>query len=197
MKKAPGYFPDAKDAEFSFSFWSNLAATWDLEDDKDGISVLYGYEKYSEDWWALMENIAQLMKDNRSNDLLINIPALLKDGGTYLDENGDYVFNWSKFDEYIEFFVDRGVVKRLEGYAILMCVYGQTYRVAILDDDGNGGIKKVTVDYDIEQAQKWLQQLIPALCDHLEEKGWDEIWMQIFFSRFFPFMKNSLVFTMI
>lgn len=155
MKKAPGYFPDAKDAEFSFSFWSNLAATWDLEDDKDGISVLYGYEKYSEDWWALMENVAQLMKDNRSNDLLINIPALLKDGGTYLDENGDYVFNWSKFDEYIEFFVDRGVVKRLEGYAILMCVYGQTYRVAILDDDGNGGIKKVTVDYDIEQAQKW------------------------------------------
>ena len=29
-------------------------------------------------------------------------------------------------------------MKRLEGYAILMCVYGQTYRVAILDDDGNG-----------------------------------------------------------
>ncbi len=170
--------PDSKDAEFSFSFWSNLAATWDLEDEYDGISVLYGYEKYSHEWWALMDNIAQLMKDNRSNDLMINIPALLKDGGTYIDENGDYVFNWNRFDEYIQFFMDRGVVKRLEGYAILMCVYASNYNVAILQENGDQPLKKATVAFDTEEGQKWLQQMIPALCAHLEEKGWDEMWFQ-------------------
>lgn len=170
--------PDSDEATFNFSFWSNLAGTWYNTDDKDGVSVLYDYERYSEEWWALMDSVAELMRDNRSNNLYINMITLLRDGGTTLGEDGTYHFDWSRFDEYIQFFMDRGVVKRLEGMTLLSCVYGSTYDIAVLLPDENGELQPTIVGWDDAAGQNYLDQVIPAMVEHLNEKGWDEIWFQ-------------------
>ena len=171
--------PDAKDGEFGFSFWSNVAGLWEANDEKDQTLILYGYERYSDNWWQLVDDIAQLMKDNRSNNLYINPLTLVKDGpGTTLDENGDYVFDWTRFDEYIQFFIDKGVVKNLEGMTLLACVYGSDYRVYTLVGEAGEKLRRETKEYDDPISQKWLEQFIPAYVQHITEKGWDEIWIQ-------------------
>ena len=171
--------PDSADAEFSFSFWSNIAGTWELNDDMDQIKRLYGYDRYSDEWWQLVGNIADLMRENRSNNLYINPLTLVKDGpGTRIDEEGNYHFDWSRFDEYIEFFMDKGVVKQLEGMTLLACQYGSDYLVYTLTGEPGEALTRETLTWDDPQSQKWLEQFIPAYVQHITEKGWDEIWIQ-------------------
>lgn len=171
--------PEPSEGEFGFSFWSNIAGLWDLNDENDQIAVLYGYERWSDDWWALVGDIAQLMKDNRSNNLYINPVTLVKDGpGTRLDENGVYHFDWSRFDEYIEYFIEKGVVKNLEGMTLLSCVYGSDYNVYTLTGELNQPLRHETLGFSDPRSQAWLEQFIPAYVDHITEKGWDEIWIQ-------------------
>jgi hypothetical protein len=55
------------------------------------------------------------MQKNRFNTLLVPMYDLLIDGGTTLDSNGTYTFDFSLFDQFIQVFIDEGAVKWLVG----------------------------------------------------------------------------------
>jgi hypothetical protein len=85
----PVIIPDACESKFKFIIWQQILSTTIYRE--------YGYKKYTKEWWEVVSDIADKMAENRINDLYVNTQNLLLDGGTYIDENGNYVFNWSKF----------------------------------------------------------------------------------------------------
>lgn len=169
--------PDPANSMYDNSFWSQLVGAWTTNE--DFIFNEYGYTRYSSQWWALMDKFAMLFKEQRTNNLFVNTIILLHDGGTTIDNNGNYTFNWSKFDEFIQLFIDRGVVKRLEGYAILEKGVGfGAYNMSIINKDANGNMIRQDVPYSSTEAQNFCSQYWPALKDHLQSKGWYGMWWQ-------------------
>ncbi|GIP32663.1 glycoside hydrolase domain-containing protein [Paenibacillus sp. J2TS4] len=143
--------PDSKDGAFHITNWAWTAGRLYSNDADDAVFKQYGYPRYSQQWWNLMDIFAESMKEHRINTLLVPTYNLLKDGpGTRIDENGGYIFDWSKFDEYVQFFIDKGVIKRLEGahLAYQSSVYKQfrivtlveDKRVRLVDQSGKGGL---------------------------------------------------------
>jgi len=169
--------PDAKDSTFNNSQWMQFYGP-DSTDvvNGDNLKNAYGYPRLSADWWTLMENFAKNAKNYRTNSIPVNYVYMLLDGGSTLDANGVYTFNWSVFDQVIQFFIDRGAVKRLEGFAtgtiIDRDVNGNPYRNWILNNPND---PKLT---------NWINQFFPALKAHLESKHlpdgrtWASIWWQ-------------------
>jgi hypothetical protein len=120
--------PDSRDAAFSLEYWVNTVGFWwrrPALEQRDFILEYYGHEKYSEGWWRLLGAIADNMRENRINVLFVRTQDLLLDGGTALAENGRYRFAWGRFDEYVQFFIDRKAVKKLAGFHIIRQTEGE------------------------------------------------------------------------
>lgn len=168
----PVIIPDACESKFKFIVWQQILSTTIYRE--------YGYKKYTKEWWEVVSDIADKMAENRINDLYVSTQNLLLDGGTYIDENGNYVFNWSKFDEYIEFFRKRNIFKILIGDHLTSCDYRTlTHPLVLIKSDENG---KLVVDIERDWANEtsvhWLNEFLPALEKHLEELGVIDIWYQ-------------------
>ena len=116
--------PDPENAAFQFLIWQQmLNSHTSVSSRPTPIFREYGYARWTPEWWEVVEDIADKMKKNRINDLWVETPTLLLDGGSTVDEVGNYTFNWSKFDEYIEYFLKRGGIKILIGCHITTCYY--------------------------------------------------------------------------
>ncbi|MCD9022425.1 glycoside hydrolase domain-containing protein [Cohnella silvisoli] len=169
--------PDAKDSTFNNSQWMQFYGP-DSTDvvNGDNLKNAYGYPRLSADWWTLMENFAQNAKDYRMNSIPVNYVYMLLDGGSTLGANGVYTFNWSVFDQVIQFFIDRGTVKRLEGFTTGV----------IIDRDANGNLFRnwILNSPNDPKLVNWINQFFPALKAHLESKllpdgrTWASIWWQ-------------------
>lgn len=175
--------PDSDDAHFKTMHWQQIGGTWHFDSyanshPNDNIRLMYGHKRWTAEWWDLVEDMAQKMKDYRTNALFVNTQKLLLDGGTTIDSKGNYDFNWSKFDEYIQFFIDQGVVKSLESHALTRPIYGNTFEMYLIKNDKNGIPMTTTVEYGTAASEMWVNQFIPALYDHLQQKGWLDMWMQ-------------------
>lgn len=176
--------PDSCDGRFNFMHHQQITGAWWLESTKnyhpnDPITMIYGYERWTNEWWEVVNDIAELMRECRMNFLYVNIPQLLLDGGTTLMDNGQYVFNWSKVDEYIEFFMNKGVVKCLEGTHIASIDYSiMHFTTYLLKRNSKREMHVATSPANTEESENWLRQYLPALQAHIEEKGWLPIWYQ-------------------
>ncbi|MFC5402673.1 glycoside hydrolase domain-containing protein [Cohnella soli] len=175
--------PDSKDGAFQYSAWQQIGGTWHLESyanshPTDNIKVIYGYERWTPQWWSLVADMAQQMKDHRLNVLFVNTPQLLLDGGTTFDASGNYVFNWTKFDEYVQYFMNQGVVKSLESHALTVPIYNQSFMAYLIKKDTSGVPMTAITTYGTAETNKWYDQLLPALYSHLQAKGWLSLWNQ-------------------
>ncbi len=171
--------PDTDQASFTYMHHQQITGSWWLLEEHDPIYQLYGYHRWTEPWWQVVGDIAEKMRSHRQNSLYVNIQQLLLDGGTTVDETGTYHFNWSKLDEYIDFFVRAGVVKQLEGTHITGIDYAtMNFNIFMLKRDENGAMTLGTEPCDGTKALEWLSQYLPALQSHIEEKGWLGIWYQ-------------------
>ena len=173
----PVTIPDSKEGEFNLEYWSFFPGAWYHDySEADFVHNYYGYKKYSKEWWELIDKVAQNMQENRCNTLLVRSQDLLLDAGTSIDADSKYSFNWSLFDKYIQRFIDKDVVKRLVGFQLLeQC---SVDHVHVLKQDSDGNIKVINEPVGSKSAENWLDQYLPALKSHLEEKGWLNIWMQ-------------------
>uniref|UniRef100_UPI003F499C7C glycoside hydrolase domain-containing protein n=1 Tax=Nonomuraea bangladeshensis TaxID=404385 RepID=UPI003F499C7C len=174
----PVTLPDARDSAFTNVLWTLFFGDLSHEEyEVETIKKFYGIDRYSADWWTLMDNVAKVMKEHRTNNLTLPMINFLRDGGTYLDASGRYHFNWSRFDQVVEFFLARGGIKRLEGFWTNGGPgYWSKWDVQIIDAAG----KRAWVDWDSPEAARWIDQYIPALKAHLAEKGWtDRWWMHV------------------
>jgi hypothetical protein len=99
--------PPAKDSDFNNTIWPYFF--------NSTVNGIYGHAQYSASWWQLIDNWADNMVEYRTNTVSIHLIHRLQDGGSTVDSTGKYTFNWSRVDEYIEHFLAKGVVKRIEG----------------------------------------------------------------------------------
>lgn len=184
VKVADITIPDAANANFRFMHHQQIAGTWFYDatpthHPQDVIVQLYKYERWTPQWWELLEDMAIHLKKSRVNVLFVNTQQLLLDGGTSIN-NGIYTFNWSRFDEYIQFFLDKGGINAMEGihFGSTIGAVGETYRSYILNRNNEGTMCSTNITPMENGCQTFYSQFIPALYKHLKEKGWLHMWIQ-------------------
>lgn len=179
--------PEANVAECNFYFWQANVGWYNKPRNEDSIERFYGYSRYSEEWWSLMEKFAESNRRNRNNFLMVPTVTLLFDGGTTLDADGQYTFVWDKFDQFVQFMLDSGCVKHLVGnqLAYRNNGWGSNYESYIIDRDLTGASTLSNVTIACEKTENWFSQFLPALRDHLKtkiisgtQKTWLDIWQQ-------------------
>lgn len=128
-----------------------------------------------------MDTFATDMKQYRNNNLTMNVVRLLLDGGSTVDTDGTYTFNWSRFDQYADFFIKNGAVKRIEGFWMNgPALNRSTWQTETIGRDSKGKPVRQYVDFDSPQAKGWIKQFVPALKKHVTDMGWaDQWWMHI------------------
>ncbi len=172
--------PDAGSDESNYNiiFWQlmiggGFGKTYADSHASDTMVKHFGCERWTEDWWKIVGDIADLMKENRLNTLYLPTVQLLLDGGSVRNGDGTWTFNFSKFDEYVEFFLERGVVNRFMGY---MMMTGGNTNCILREEDGRSCTG--TVKFDSADSDAWFDAYLPALYEHLHAKGWADRWTQ-------------------
>lgn len=136
-------------------------------------------EPFSARYWELLKLLANTMRDHGQNTYIIrsrpefnladnSLPEMIK---TKFD-NGKYSFDFTHFDETVEFLMREGGLKRIEGSHLGSKISGWMSDIGIIVP----GVGMRPVDNDT--VKNYLSQFIPALYSHLKSKGWDKIYMQ-------------------
>ena len=124
-------------------------------------------EPYSDRYWELLASMANVMRDHGQNTYIFrDWPGLCG-----IDCNGtQYSFNFTNFDKMAELFINEGGLKRIEGGHL---------SGGRLDTGIGIAIPKVgNRPFDNDTVQNFLSQFLPALYNHLEMKGWKNIYVQ-------------------
>lgn len=178
--------PPANQSEFTNVLWTNFLGLTSYDPGKgDTVKLFYDHDRYSAGWWQLIDNWADTMKRYRQNNLQLPLLSLLRDGGSKVDAAGNYTFNFSRFDEVAQRFLDKGVVHTLEGFT---GAGPQTrernsqypkYLIEVIPKVASQPVPDY-VWYDAAAAENWYQQFYPALRQHLVQKGWlDKFWIHV------------------
>ncbi|GAA0578952.1 DUF4091 domain-containing protein [Kribbella sandramycini] len=183
--------PDPKDQTFETTLWNTFFGELSWAPEGRTVEETYKYERYTPEYWELLERVAEQMKRHRTNTLTLPLVNLLIDGNTTVTNNsnatGVYTFDWSRIDQIVEFMVARGVVKRLEGFWVSADTYNwgrpqdDIREVEIIDGLGGKGQRNY-VNWDSPKAKNFIDQFIPALKQHLDAKGWTtglDYWMHV------------------
>jgi hypothetical protein len=174
----PVTIPDAKDSGFTDVEWTLFFGTVSYDEPPvETMLANYGFSPFTPKWWQLMEDYAKLRRDYRNNDLTLPMTTLLKAGNTTVDANGMVHFDWSKVDQVVKFFTDRGTVSRLEGFWVNGGPnYWTHWDVETLARDADGKTVKKYVPWTSPEADRWIQQYVGALRDHVHQMGWTGKW---------------------
>ena len=127
--------PDSSVSEFNLEYFFLPFDNFPYKDHKGAKDVEdYGYERYSDNWWKLMEEYANSFLQIRNNSLDIRIMNLLADAGSREIEENKWEFKWDLFDKFIYFFIDRNVIKSLSCSSIINpvlndMVHAKYYRI--------------------------------------------------------------------
>ncbi len=177
--------PDAKDSSFDYVCWF-LSAGWNNDAADQVNNTYFDATGYNENFWTLMKNYAIVLKKQRMN--VINVPLLnLLGSNMTIDAQGNYHFDFTNFDRYVETFLQYGSVKYLNGSHLLdkdwyISPNDPSWPTNSTDAwifvNKNGKVQYEWAFTDSDEAQRHLRQLLPALYAHLKEKGWDKIWIQ-------------------
>ncbi|MEU4198186.1 glycoside hydrolase domain-containing protein [Kribbella sp. NPDC026611] len=179
--------PPANQSEFTNVMWTNFLGLTSWDPGKgDTIKLFYNYDRYSADWWQLIDRWIDLMKQNRQNNLQLPLLNLLTDGGSKVDASGHYTFNFSRFDEVVQRFLDRGAVNRLEGFtgagpkdSLAHNPYFPNWEIEVTPKQTGAQIPDYLL-WNSPEAMSWYSQFYPALKAHLDAKGWTSMyWMHI------------------
>ncbi|MDR1666437.1 MAG: DUF4091 domain-containing protein [Bacteroidales bacterium] len=146
---------------------------------------------YSDLYWKLIETHAEMMASHKQN--VYRIFPLWQTWFTYAD--GKYSFDFSRLDREIEIFMQKGGLERIEGghLAWRSGAWDDPFFVEVpLPDDENtrklkkspnpvkstGEIRSVLLPVTDLRAQNFLKQFLPALKEHLQNKGWLDRYIQ-------------------
>lgn len=172
--------PDAKDSGFTDVEWTLFFGTVSHQPPPSGVETMlanYGFSPFSPQWWTLMEDYADLRRDYRNNNLTLPMNTLFLQGDTTIDADGTVHFDWSRVDEVVEFFMERGTVSRLEGFWVNGGPgYETNWDVETLAPGPDGKLIKKFEPWESAAADRWITQYVSALRDHVKEKDWEKIW---------------------
>jgi hypothetical protein len=131
---------------------------------------------YSERHWELISILARKMADYNQNIAIIS-PLALSD---FTMEGGRWKTDFTKFDKVVDIFMKEGVIGRIEGGHIggRESTWISQFVVTVPNQDNDPKKRFDNLPISDPRAQRFYSDFIPALRDHLKEKGWDKIYMQ-------------------
>lgn len=159
-------------------------------------------ELYSDLYWELVEMHAKIMASHRQN--VHRIYPVWQTQYTF--NEGNYTFNFTRFDKEAELFDSYGVLERIEGghLAWRSGNWNSPFFVEVPLPDNEesqklqtginpmkveNGVRFVMLPIDDPRTKNFLDQFLPALKEHLSEKGWLDRYMQHIADE--PTSKNS------
>jgi hypothetical protein len=177
--------PDPKDSQFSYTAFTNMGiftgGNMDVMNE-----TFYSAKDFNANFWTVQKNNAIAMKKQRQNTIYVPLDYLLKPD-MKVNSDGTYSFNWTKFDKYVSTYLTYGSIKYLEGQHL----FDKDWYINPTPKDfptnscdtwvfyNNGGkVDTKWVFSDTPASDKHLNQLLPALYQHLKTKGWDKLWLQ-------------------
>lgn len=148
-------------------------------------------ELYSPLYWELLKVHADMMATHNQNVHRIYAAWNTK----YALNNGKYTFDFTNFDKEAEMFESAGALKRIEGghLAWRSGAWDDPFFVEVPLEDNEEtqklkagpnpsaqlyGMRSVLLPVSDARAQNFLDQFLPALKRHLEQKGWLARYMQ-------------------
>ncbi len=167
IEVSPAMLPNYR--TLNFSNWFNI----------ETIADYHGLTQWSERYWNMLATYAQFMANYRMNTIRSQINRLIicHDDGT-----GHYTFDFSRFDRWVELFQSVGAIGTIEGGHLCgrLSWEGSNYYVwypPVYNPDGTRKTMPTTVATSA-QARSFYSQLLPALRDHLRQKGWLDRYIQ-------------------
>ncbi|MHB1458069.1 MAG: DUF4091 domain-containing protein [Armatimonadota bacterium] len=144
----------------------------------DKIASAHKVTKWSEGFWRIVAVYVKFMADYRQNTALTPLNELItgKDDG-----QGNYTFDFKKFDRWIELFKNAGI-DYIEGSHLAGRGEWETKEFDIswphITKPDGSIIQFNNMKVSSDEARKLLSQFLPALQKHLEEKGWLDTYIQ-------------------
>ena len=122
----------------------------------------------SDRYWELFKELANSMRNHGQNTYMIS----LKNCKSELSENKHYSFDFTNFDKVVEFLIREGGLQRIEGAHL-------GNRMGDWESDFGIHVPEVGLrSIDNDTTRNYLTQFIPALFNHLKNKGWEKMYMQ-------------------
>jgi hypothetical protein len=131
--------------------------------------------EFEGNYWHWLGVAAKKMKDYDQNVIMTPIFSL-----TQIRMEGEkYHFDFDKLDHFIQLFIDSGTLERIEG-SHLGGRMGNWYAQFGLYTPfwRNDTMRLRVLSLDDEITRNFYRQFIPALMEHLRQKGWDRIYLQ-------------------
>ncbi len=164
----PVALPEPKDSDIyhEYFFEPMLLYTHTDEITKKLMPTEYPYRLYSEKFWSLMGDFAKKFKELRVNCLHIPVLKLLCDSGSKRTDTAKWDLSYKLLDEFIEFFMLNGSVKKLSIKAMITSVSGET--ISAIDENG----KMISLNIFTPEADAWAEAIYGGIYAHFKEKGW-------------------------
>lgn len=131
---------------------------------------------YTPEFWQLLRAYARDMAAHRQT-VARTVPLELAEYS--FDDQGRMSIDWSHMDQWVQTFIDEGVIGRIEGQQFGW--RGEKWEspfVVSTYAPKVGRATEVRVDPTSPEAERFYSQFLPALQRHVVEKGWIDIWMQ-------------------
>lgn len=145
----------------------------------DPIADYYNTSLLSTKYWNLVSSYAQCMASHRMNVHLTRINKLIVG---HQDDNGNLTFDFTRFDKWVQTFINAGALDIIEGGHISgrKSWEGTDYYVWYPDiyDTGGNNVRPYNVIATSDQARSFYSVYLPALQQHLIAKGWIDIYIQ-------------------
>ena len=135
----------------------------------------FGISRNSPEWWDAIGNIARFLGEHHQNGVFQNTPGLVKASL----ENGAMRYDFAGFDRFFGTFVSSGVDANIQGGNMMERERrkGATINVdAWVEENGQPVLKRIPLAEPRSKA--FLNTYLPALYQHLREKGWEKKYMQ-------------------
>jgi hypothetical protein len=130
---------------------------------------------YNHDYWSLMANVGRVMAAHRQNTLLTPVRPL----ATPSIVDGKIVYDFARFDRWVETLMPTGVLDVIEGWHLLSRVNGyNTPTIIPVDLIEDGRIVQKQLPPEDPRAEQALGNFVTQVYRHLQEKGLTKRYIQ-------------------
>ncbi|GAA1699004.1 hypothetical protein GCM10009745_51880 [Kribbella yunnanensis] len=165
--------PPANQSAFKMNNWFTSVG-WDYTGTERAIPFQYDdAAPYSANWWRVIASFARMQAKQRNNVVYADFQALLI-RGTTIDANGNYNFDWTNFDRFVQLFVDAGAMQYLYTPTLLESSPDAAHPKLEMLKNVDGVTTKVLVEPNTSESTAYLKKVFPALKAHLDAKGWTD-----------------------
>ena len=136
----------------------------------------YNIEVFTEKWWGLVDHYAKVMAEHRQNTVRADCDPLIS---VTVGKDGNFAFDYTNHDRWVETFQKYGVAKRIEGGGFAS---REPWKAPEFDLDikviKDGKIVSRKAKLDEPETQAYFKAYFEALQEHLRQRGWLKKYVQ-------------------